>query len=631
VVTNPISNYVRLQSDQGDYVGQGKTYLYTPDNATITLAGSGNLILINIHGDTDWSGSFKASDSSSQFMLGTYSGLQRYLFHDSTVGGLDWGGDGRGCNTLLGSMVIDKISYVYQTISAVDLHFEQHCEGATPALRGEIHWVGDPATLPIGATPPGEWQPPMGIAPTNMANYVYLDSDVGDIVGLGWKYGYTQADSVLSVKTTGSPLWFSVQGDESWNGLFFQAGDAAQLQTGYLGNMHDNPPVDIFGWYGGWGSACTSKEGWYIVDKANYVDNALTELDIRFEQQCTHSMGALHGAIHWSSADTTSPPGPINPPPAGLWQPPADSIPAAGNYAYFESDPGDFVGGGRSYLYSPMNSRFTLNAPADYLYWLYINIDGDLPWTGTVIGMNSMTELQTGYYPGVLRAGPNNPVKGGLSWGGNMRGCNQSYGWFAIDNVNYSAGALTAIDLRFEQHCEGAVPALRGAVHWTSSDTTLPPGPVNPPPANLWVPPAGSVPTTGNYVYMESQPGNYVGQGQTYLYTPSTATVTQIVAGNNLHLDVAGANRWSGNLRPMYSASNLLPGYYEVNDASYYNPVRGDMNWYMDSYGCGNATGWFVIDNVAYSNGAVSSIDARFEQLCVGEHAPLYGAIHWVF
>jgi len=27
---------------------------------------------------------------------------------------------------------------------------------------------------------------------------------------------------------------------------------------------------------------------------------------------------------------------------------------------------------------------------------------------------------------------------------------------------------LTALDLRFEQHCEGGTPALHGAIHWSA-------------------------------------------------------------------------------------------------------------------------------------------------------------------
>ena len=40
------------------------------------------------------------------------------------------------------------------------------------------------------------------------------------------------------------------------------------------------------------------------------------------------------------------------------------------------------------------------------------------------------------------------------------------HGWFVVDAVTYVGDTLTAIDLRFEQHCEGHAPALRGEIHW---------------------------------------------------------------------------------------------------------------------------------------------------------------------
>lgn len=51
---------------------------------------------------------------------------------------------------------------------------------------------------------------------------------------------------------------------------------------------------------------------------------------------------------------------------------------------------------------------------------------------------------------------------------GQGRGCNTLTGGFVVDGETYSNGALTAIDLRFEQHCEGATDPwpdpLAGAV-----------------------------------------------------------------------------------------------------------------------------------------------------------------------
>ena len=90
--------------------------------------------------------------------------------------------------------------------------------------------------------------------------------------------------------------------------------------------------------------------------------------------------------------------------------------------------------------------------------------------------------------------------------------------------MSFASGSLTSIDVRFEQHCDGATPVLHGKIHWRFDDPTQAPGPQNPPPANLWAPAPGAVPATGNVFYLESDPGDFIGQGQTRLYTNSNAT-----------------------------------------------------------------------------------------------------------
>jgi hypothetical protein len=81
--------------------------------------------------------------------------------------------------------------------------------------------------------------------------------------------------------------------------------------------------------------------------------------------------------------------------------------------------------------------------------------------------MSTLTQLQPGYYADLQRYPFHNPAKGGLDWSGMGRGCNTLTGWFVGDSVTYTSNVLTAIDLRFEQHCEGFAPALHGNIHWT--------------------------------------------------------------------------------------------------------------------------------------------------------------------
>ncbi len=66
--------------------------------------------------------------------------------------GLDVWGDGRGCNTLSGSFNVLTATYgPNNSIVQFDATFEQHCDGAIPALTGEIRYDATP-TLTVGAT-----------------------------------------------------------------------------------------------------------------------------------------------------------------------------------------------------------------------------------------------------------------------------------------------------------------------------------------------------------------------------------------------------------------------------------------------------------------------------------------------
>jgi hypothetical protein len=204
-------------------------------------------------------------------------------------------------------------------------------------------------------------------------------------------------------------------------------------------------------------------------------------------------------------------------------------------------------------------------------------------------------------------------------------------GWFAIDSVTYVGSTLQAIDLRFEQHCEDNGPALRGKIHWDAGSSATPPGPV-PPPAGLWQPASGATPASGNYVYLSSQPLDFVGQGQTYLYT-ATSNPTFTVSSNSafMHVTVGGTNAvWNGDFLGMNSLSRLEVGYYgDLQRYPFGNPTKGALSWTGQSRGCSQVNGWFVVDNVTYSGTTLMSIDLRFEQHCDGSTDALRGKIHW--
>ena len=95
-----------------------------------------------------------------------------------------------------------------------------------------------------------------------------------------------------------------------------------------------------------------------------------------------------------------------------------------------------------------------------------VAIEGVEYWRGEFQGMNTLQQLQPGYYSNLLGYPSHNPVMGGLTWFGQGRGCNRATGWFVVDSISYAGADLASVDLRFEQHCEGETPALRGKIHW---------------------------------------------------------------------------------------------------------------------------------------------------------------------
>ena len=134
-------SFVHLLSDPDDYIGNGGLYDYTKADARITVDSVGSHLRLLVDGDENWQADFQMPSGFVQFEPGIYDGLQRYPFHDPLRGGLDWFGEGRGCNTLTGWFVVDSVTYTNGTLSAFDLRFEQHCEGGLPVLHGQIHWT----------------------------------------------------------------------------------------------------------------------------------------------------------------------------------------------------------------------------------------------------------------------------------------------------------------------------------------------------------------------------------------------------------------------------------------------------------------------------------------------------------
>jgi hypothetical protein len=128
----------------------------------------------------------------------------------------------------------------------------------------------------------------------------------------------------------------------------------------------------------------------------------------------------------------------------------------------FASDPGDYIGGGLSKVFQSPTETITVGSRLDGR--LYFDVDD---FSGDFVGPSGMNPITIGYYGGLQRWPFHDPLKGGFSVLGPGRGCNTLSGWFAVDKISFSGTTITSLDLRFEQHCDGTVPALRAAIHWS--------------------------------------------------------------------------------------------------------------------------------------------------------------------
>jgi hypothetical protein len=511
----------------------------------------------------------------------------------------------------------------------------------TPTSISEAKYIiGIDVNISQGPTiPEGLWKPPVNAIPKS-GNYIYLQSDKDDYIGGGTNYLYTNSNAIIDVlngeRMVGSIkglIGVFINGNQKWRSMFQVMGSIDKLVPGYYKDIEmfpsRNPNKSGLDWSGE-SRSCDYVNGWFTIDKIELVAGVVTELDLRFEQACDNNVGVLRGSIHWLAKDNIiKDNSPTNPIPSNLWQPLQGMTPSSGNYIYLQSDTDDWIGKGKINTYTNANS--TINLTSDFRS-LKFTVDSDLMWLGEFTTMNGIFQPQVGYYGNLMRNFVRNPLYGGLDVVGNGSGCNTLNAWVAIDKIEYVNGLLQSIELRFEQHCEGAKPALRGKIHWNREDANVitAVGPIWPIPTTLWKPIAGLTPASGNFIYLQSEENEPIGEGLNYLYTNSNSSIEFDFFTKRIEFELKGKENWSGQFQAMEDIEILKPGYYgELTRYPFHNKVKGGLNVDGKYTGCNTLTGWFVIDKITWELGLVKELEMRFSQKCNEEKGTLHGQIRW--
>ncbi|OAH14287.1 hypothetical protein [Streptomyces jeddahensis] len=149
-----------FSGDPGEYATDGQSATYTAGAVQqFDVQGStdGNSVFTSVvtNEGKRWTLNLAAPDGQRLTEGTTYTGALRWPYAQPQDPELAFGEDARWCNTSTGSFTVSHIAFgPYGYVREIDATFEQYCNGATVAARGELHaqMPEPPAELTLGMT-----------------------------------------------------------------------------------------------------------------------------------------------------------------------------------------------------------------------------------------------------------------------------------------------------------------------------------------------------------------------------------------------------------------------------------------------------------------------------------------------
>ena len=635
-------------SEPGDFIGQGQQFTFTPADGTITASRNfSNGVSISFNGAELWALELVAPGAAA-LQPGQYEEATRFPFQSPTKPGLSVTGDGRGCNTLTGRFVV--LEAVYDAGGAVQqfaADYEQHCEGGAPALYGSVR-INSTVTV----------EPRLSVGPATV-----YEGDTGTL----------QMRFVISLSAPApgpvSVEYTTVDGTATGGADYTSVAGTANFPAGET----------------------------EVVVMVAVAGDTEDEADETFTLSLQNPVGA---PVAFDEGLGTI----------------VDNDPLS-TLLYFNSEPGDFIGQGQQFSFTPADG--TITASRNFDNGITIEFDGADLWFLDFVAPGDAA-LQPGQYEGATRFPFQSPTRPGLDVSGDGRGCNKLTGRFVVLEVVYGAGgSVQKLAVDYEQHCEGGAPALYGSVRFNSAVPIEPRLSVGPARVyegdagtvqmrfviSLSAPAAGPVsvqyvtvsgtatgsdytpvsgtanfpagetevvvlvPVAGDLVdeadetfalsllsptgapvafgqglgtivdddplktllYFNSQPGDFIGQGQKFTLTPVDGTFTGARNfDNGVAVDFTGENRWDTDFAAAGDVALGVGAYTGAVRFPFQPAGSHGMSITGASRGCNTLTGRFVVLEAVYgAGGAVQSFAADYEQHCEGGAAALFGSVRY--
>jgi hypothetical protein len=135
---------VHLASEPGDYIGQGRTYVFGPPTDRIDASGTPHYVSFSVlprGTGPDWAAGFFAPQGQTLRAGATYDDTAVYDPGPSDAG-MAMNGESRSCNTGVGSFTIDALAYDPSgALRTATVRWTLRCDPGDPAIRGtwEFH------------------------------------------------------------------------------------------------------------------------------------------------------------------------------------------------------------------------------------------------------------------------------------------------------------------------------------------------------------------------------------------------------------------------------------------------------------------------------------------------------------
>ncbi|HVN88071.1 MAG TPA: hypothetical protein VMW17_24780 [Candidatus Binatia bacterium] len=295
-----------LNSDPGDYVGQGKQYAFGATDGHFSAQAIPNGIMVTVAGTVspeNWT-ILAGAAPGQPFTIATY--LNATEFKGPNVGShpfLDVTGDGRGCGPLSGQFGVRDLAYApNSSVTKLAIDFEQHCENQPPALFGSLR-INSDVPLPISPTP--------SPTPDPAQNFLALHSSIDEYLGGGLSRFVTPASgafrvthgfgavSILFTGIGGLPLYrlnfVSPPGQDLIPATYAYTDFSPNVGGGRFGLSLD-------------GSGCPAIGEFTIVEAMYESDGTVERLAADFEHHCYGQAPVLAGSLRINSSAPTSTP-----------------------------------------------------------------------------------------------------------------------------------------------------------------------------------------------------------------------------------------------------------------------------------------------------------------------------------